>query len=107
MLRTRQLPFYHTEEWKSWFQKWTRQLGTRQMNIEDRIALMEQSNPNIIPRNMLVEEALVLAATRGDYSLFNELLQKLKTPYNYRINHESKFVEPNTDNDNFVTYCGT
>lgn len=102
-----ELPFYNTVEWKKWFQKWTRFLGTRQMNIESRVKLMEQSNPVIIPRNSIVEKALVKASKEDDFTLYNELLDKLKSPYNYRNHYSNKFLEPAESNESYITYCGT
>ncbi len=101
------LPFYSTNEWKIWFQKWTRFLGTRQVGVTKRVKLMEESNPVIIPRNLLVEEALKKASKEDDYTLFNELLEKLKHPYDYVKQHDSKYVNPQFSSKPYITYCGT
>lgn len=105
--RFEELPFYNSTEWQDWFRKWTRQLGTRQMNVQARISLMEKSNPVLIPRNLLVEEALKQASYNNDYTLFNNLLDKLYSPYNYKIQHDKKYFEPINSKDEYVTYCGT
>ncbi len=101
------LPFFNSEEWKSWFQAWTRQLGNRSMDVNERIQLMEQSNPFIIPRNMVVEEALLKATEQNDYTLFYELLLHLKTPFSYHTNISNSFIEPKLSTEEYVTYCGT
>lgn len=102
-----ELPFYESKEWQQWFQKWTRALGTRQMDISSRVQLMEQANPNVIPRNLLVEEALVKASKEDDYTLFNTLLEKVIEPYNYRVLHKEKYLNPVKSDTKYVTYCGT
>ncbi len=101
------ISFYHTTEFQKWFQNWTRQLGYRSLNTSERLKLMEQHNPNIIPRNHLVEEALLNASKQNDYQLFNQLLTKLKNPFNYKENHQERFLIPIKTKTPFVTYCGT
>ena len=67
---------------------------------------MKQSNPHIIPRNLLVEEALT-KATSDDYDLFYELLHKLRHPYDYSIFHSKRFIESGKTDEEYVTFCGT
>jgi uncharacterized protein YdiU (UPF0061 family) len=100
------ITFYNTDEWKEWFKKWTRVLGYRKMNLEDRMNLMKKSNPVIIPRNNLVEDALTRASEFGDYSLFETLLSKIKSPYDYTVLHDDLFTKPEIDSE-YKTYCGT
>lgn len=100
------ISFYDTDEFTAWFQSWTRQLGYRQVSVEKRVKVMEKANPRIIPRNHLVEEALAEASNHNKYTKINELLEKLKDPFNYRVTHSEKFLSPGNDKD-YVTYCGT
>jgi len=102
-----ELSFYKTDEWDEWFKKWTRALGYRQLDIIERINLMKKSNPVIIPRNHIVEEALTLAAKQNDYSLYNIVLEKLQKPFDYLVKHEEKFTKFNENSREYVTYCGT
>lgn len=101
------LSFYNTEDFTLWFQKWTRQLGYRRIEPKERIQLMEQHNPVLIPRNNVVEEALHKASKSNDYTLLHILLEKLKHPYNYMIQHDSFFQHPIHKEQPYVTYCGT
>ncbi len=101
------LPFYKTEEWKIWFQKWTRQLGYRKLEPKVRINIMEQHNPTLIPRNHLVEEALLEASENNNFNFFHKLLDQLKNPYNYTISHTDKYLEPIESDEDYITYCGT
>lgn len=102
-----ELSFFNTKDFTIWFQKWTRQLGYRQMDYKKRIKLMEQHNPFIIPRNLIVEKALIEASKNNDYTLFNILLQKLKNPFSYDIHHEDQFIEADESDEEYVTFCGT
>lgn len=102
-----ELPFYNTKEWTVWFQKWTRALGYRRMSLANRTSLMKKSNPVIIPRNHIVEEALTTAANDNDYTLFNTLLEKMKNPYGYNVLHKEELLNPSDNHDDYMTYCGT
>ncbi len=66
---------------------------------------MQKHNPVIIPRNLVLEDALS-KASKGDMDEFNSLLHLLKDPYNYDATIPKKYTTPNITT-NFVTYCGT
>jgi serine/tyrosine/threonine adenylyltransferase len=82
-----------------WLQRW-RELGP------DGEA-MDRVNPAYIPRNHLVEEALD-AATAGDTTLVEELLEVLGAPFTERPDHE-RYAEPAPRDfgATFRTFCGT
>ena len=68
--------------------------------------VMAENNPVYIPRNHLVEDALV-AATAGDLGPFSELLVVVADPYTERPGLE-RFAEPApVGAAPHVTYCGT
>ncbi|MDT0276831.1 protein adenylyltransferase SelO [Blastococcus goldschmidtiae] len=68
---------------------------------------MDRVNPVYIPRNHLVEEALD-AATAGDGTLVEELLEVLAAPFDARPDHE-RYAEPAPRDfgASFRTFCGT
>ncbi len=68
---------------------------------------MDRVNPLYIPRNHLVEEALD-AATAGDLTLVEELLEVLADPFTQRPDHE-RFAAPAPQDfgATFRTFCGT
>jgi len=68
---------------------------------------MNRNNPSFIPRNHLVEEALLNGAEKNDFKLFNELLLVLKNPYqsNSTFNHFQ--VVPADFDLGYQTFCGT
>jgi uncharacterized protein YdiU (UPF0061 family) len=68
-------------------------------------ALMRRHNPAVIPRNHQVEAALV-AATAGDLSAFDRLLDAIAQPYDHDRD-VSAFSAPDPDRQPYVTFCGT
>ncbi len=69
-------------------------------------AAMDRTNPVYIPRNHLVEEAL-LAATAGDLSPFERLGEVLAHPFEERPGLQ-RYAEPAPDSFGpYTTYCGT
>jgi uncharacterized protein YdiU (UPF0061 family) len=67
--------------------------------------LMRRSNPAFIPRNRNVEAAL-LAATQGDFSVMERLLDVLATPYDHDRDLPA-FSHPGSDDRRYRTFCGT
>jgi serine/tyrosine/threonine adenylyltransferase len=79
---------------------------TRQpQSLADVDALMRRSNPAFIPRNHKVEEAL-LAATEGDLSVMEQLLDVLTSPFD-DSRDLPEFSTPGLDQRSYRTFCGT
>ncbi len=68
--------------------------------------LMKETNPIVIPRNHLVDQALK-AAEQNDLKPFKELMKVLSQPFNYDLNINRYLKEPNEDERVTKTYCGT
>jgi len=83
----------------AWLQRWRA--------LAPDAAAMDRVNPVYIPRNHLVEEALD-AATAGDTTLVEELLEVLRAPFDERPDHE-RYAEPAPRDfgATFRTFCGT
>ena len=64
-----------------------------------------RSNPAFIPRNHKVEEALY-AATGGDFSVMEKLLDVLRAPYDH-ARDLPEFSTPPRDSGTYRTFCGT
>lgn len=67
---------------------------------------MDRVNPVYIPRNHLVDEALV-AANEGDLSLFTQLLEAVSHPFDERPDRARFALPAPLDLPPHRTYCGT
>ncbi|WP_319432101.1 protein adenylyltransferase SelO [Mycobacterium sp. RTGN5] len=85
------------------FEEW----ASRWRSLGPGMAAMQRVNPVYIPRNHLVEEALVAGAA-GDMEPFDRLLTVLSSPYGERPGFE-RYAEPAPDEFGqcFQTFCGT
>jgi uncharacterized protein YdiU (UPF0061 family) len=68
--------------------------------------LMARSNPVYVPRNHLVEEALV-AATAGDLDPVRRLIEVVQHPFEERPGLERHAAPAPQDFGRYTTYCGT
>ena len=68
---------------------------------------MKKTNPILIPRNYLVEEALAEAETEGKFDKFNELLVVLSKPYEQLDIDEKYSKTPEIQPKPYKTFCGT
>lgn len=78
------------------------QTGT---SAETSQCLMQESNPVYIPRNTVLESALV-AVQEGDLESITELVEILATPMVRKAGRES-LESPVAQVEPFVTFCGT
>jgi uncharacterized protein YdiU (UPF0061 family) len=93
-------PFLH-----EWHTRWVARLGNPG-GITDAIELMNQTNPAVIPRNHLVEEALEEASTNQNPKKFHQLLEVLQKPYEKPA--DAKFESPAPEGSpHYRTFCGT
>ena len=66
---------------------------------------MQSQNPLIIPRNHLVELALENSLNQN-FNQFNDLLDLVSDPYNYKSNYGFQSIPKGFD-DSYKTFCGT
>ncbi|RGE24178.1 YdiU family protein [Leucobacter sp. wl10] len=81
-----------------WFDEW--------LALDPDDAAMDDSNPVYIPRNHLVDEALV-AATEGDLGPFERVLEAVARPCERRPGLERYERPAPPGSSRHVTYCGT
>ena len=77
------------------------------VNNNDYLNIMKKTNPILIPRNYLVEEALAEAEIEGKFSKFNELLVVLSKPYEQLDIDEKYSKTPQIQAEPYKTFCGT
>lgn len=100
-------PLHGKEEFDGWLQKWEQRRGRQEQSIEESTELMKNSNPSVIPRNHLVEEALNAAVNDGDLSVMERLLSALEDPFDYSAAEEKFCSLPPSSNRPYRTFCGT
>ena len=89
---------------KAWYKNWLYRVKTQKEGEEVSRHMMLKHNPAVIPRNYLVEKALSMAVIDQDYTLLNNFIEALLSPY-----EDSKiFSEPPLEEDKtYQTFCGT
>jgi len=88
-----------------WRKKWENRTDHKDNRIK-ALKLMQSQNPLVIPRNHLVESALE-DAIQGNKSQFNELINLISKPYNYKSHHKNFQTIPSGFDDCYKTFCGT
>ena len=68
--------------------------------------IMKKSNPLVLPRNHLVEDALKTAET-GDLEKTNRLLKVLSEPYKIQSSIQDLQPSPKPSKIPYKTFCGT
>ena len=64
-----------------WATNWRVRLSGEAKAPDERVELMHQANPAIIPRNHRIEQAIEAALDQEDYGPFEKLLEVLSSPY--------------------------
>ncbi|WP_219837250.1 YdiU family protein [Paenibacillus sp. R14(2021)] len=94
-------------EFTLWLESWQARLGRQPEAAAASRQLMQSSNPAIIPRNHLVEEALEAAENEEDFSVMDQLLEALAQPYSHMPEHDRYSALPEQTTRPYRTYCGT
>ncbi len=85
-----------------WKKNWSERIKNN-----DYLDIMKKTNPILIPRNYLVEEALIEAETEGQFVKFRELLEVLSKPYE-QLDIDDKYSKtPQIKAEPYKTFCGT
>lgn len=77
----------HRHALAAWLERYESRLQVEAMPAEERIARMNRANPKYVLRNYMAQQAID-AATEGDVSKIERLLQLLKSPYDEQPQHE-------------------
>lgn len=104
----KQMPIYQDQGFKGWLALWQARLSRQTQTPEQAHALMDQSNPAIIPRNHLVEEALTAAVNHNDMTLVKQLIAATANPYDAAAT-DVKYMQPPQPgfDTHYKTFCGT
>lgn len=97
---------YQTQAFQTWYARWQNRFQQNNASHEDAIALMQRTNPAVIPRNHLVEQALD-AAYDHDFTPLHALLSALQAPYDDCHRAEKYQRPPLPEERVYQTFCGT
>jgi serine/tyrosine/threonine adenylyltransferase len=90
-----------------WAAKWRDRLAQESGEPTERRSAMRAVNSAFIPRNHLVEEAIVAAVNDGDFSAFERLLSVVSAPYDDHPAFRRYADPPRPDQVVRETFCGT
>ena len=90
----------------AWAQRWHATRASDGRPSEEVAVAMDRVNPIYIPRNHLVEAALV-AATAGDMKPFTELVDVLAHPFDERPGLNAYALSAPAEGAPYRTFCGT
>jgi uncharacterized protein YdiU (UPF0061 family) len=90
-----------------WAAGWRQRLAQERGEPAERRSTMRAANPAFIPRNHLVEEAIVAAINDGDFSAFERLLSVVSAPYEDHPALKRYADPPRPDQVVRETFCGT
>lgn len=94
-------PVFNNSDFQTWKAKWLQRVSS----VDNYENLLEDYNPSVIPRNHLVEEALIQASEDENMTPFNELLAKLQSPFEHYTS--DKYQQPPASENGYQTFCGT
>ncbi len=89
-------------DFATWKKNWQ-----ERVNNKEYLKTMANTNPVLIPRNYLVEEALNEAETKGNLNEFNDLNKAISLPYQIEKVNIKYLTTPSKTNIPYKTFCGT
>jgi uncharacterized protein YdiU (UPF0061 family) len=92
------------DEWQAWLNRWYARVSG---NVDDAKALMEKTNPVVIPRNHHVEAILATSEETGDLTELHKFLSVLRQPYVVLDQTKNYQDSPADGGVNYHTFCGT
>src|SRR5690606_9963046 len=98
--------FFLNEKFEPWISKWQQRINQQEGGKATAFEIMKSNNPNLIPRNFHVENALK-KAEKGDLSLMKSLLNLTKNPYEYHPEMQEFLYSDDSFDSQFMTFCGT
>ena len=99
--------FADQEAFDEWAERWRHRLTEEGGEPAERQLVMRAANPAFIPRNHLVEEAILAAVNNADFSFFETLLSVVSSPYEDQPGFERYADPPRPDQVVHQTFCGT
>ena len=89
-----------------WILDWRKRLETESRSDSERQTVMRNENPLFIPRNHQIER-VISAALVDNFSLFEEMVDVVCRPYEYRPEYLDFTLPPRPEEVVQRTFCGT
>ena len=99
-LRAKDSVFGENIKFNNWYLKWKKEINQKEILGE-----MDLINPCYIPRNHLIENALI-KANEGEISEINFMINLFENPY-LEKNISKMYLMPSSSEEQYVTFCGT
>ncbi len=99
--------FANDPEFDTWHGQWMALVAGSAGVKESALDRMASANPIYIPRNHLVEEAIEVATSKGDFSFMEKLLEAVSSPYEAKPGFGRYALPPKPDEEVHRTFCGT
>ena len=96
---------YNDNDFQNWKKRWRERLLKNNNSPEKHLKLMRSVNPQVIPRNHIVEKVLI-EANDGKTEPLDKLLAVLHMPYSEQKNISEYQISSNS-NEKYRTFCGT
>lgn len=104
----KRMDIYQDAGFRNWMDRWTDRRSRQSETVTQSQALMDRTNPAIIPRNHLVEEALAAAVEHENLKPFKTLLAAVTHPFSPAEDAAQFLLPPNASYDShYKTFCGT
>lgn len=98
---------YTNDLFVNWLSDRNKLLALQNISIEEASTTMHSVNPQIIPRNHLVEKALDYACYQNDFSIFHQLLKVVQSPYSNNSTPMDFQLPTENGDGGYRTFCGT
>jgi serine/tyrosine/threonine adenylyltransferase len=91
----------------TWFLAWQLRAARESRSMDERAALMRQSNPARVPRNHRIAEVIRAAEDKGDFAPFHEMLAAVAEPCEDKAEFAKFELAPEEGEEVTRTFCGT
>ena len=99
-------PFLTSAAFEDWKQRWMDRRARDAASEEEQRALLERTNPAVVPRNHRIEAA-IQAGVKGDFGPFEDLTRVLSTPFALAPEDADYRKPPAAGEEVTQTFCGT
>ncbi len=104
--------FDFSDEFQPWLTRWHQRIAREATQPGDiqKHAIQKQmllTNPALIPRNHLIEAAIIAATIDADFAPFHKLMDLLEDPFSYHENRREYASPPRPEQVVRQTFCGT